>query len=75
MRYSLCDTPVSQFITTKGCIIQGVMLDESEMNKIWCPIHRKMEQVYSFDREILLRDRPTKLEAELAKRLCEGKQY
>jgi len=74
VRYSLCDTPVSQFITTKGCIIQGVMLNESEINRIWCPEHKKMEQVYSFDREISLRGRPTKLETELAKMLREGKQ-
>jgi hypothetical protein len=50
------------------------MLNESEINRIWCPEHKKMEQVYSFDREISLRGRPTKLETELAKRLREGKQ-
>jgi len=44
--------PVSQFITHRGCVIQGVMKDESEKFSIYCPEHQEMERVYSFSREI-----------------------
>jgi hypothetical protein len=73
MKYKY-DLPISLWITKKGCIIQGVMNDESEINKIWCPTHRMYEGVYSFDRETLLRDRPTKAEWDLAERLRNGEK-
>ena len=44
--------PISQFITDRGCIIQGVMKDENEKFHIYCHEHEKMEHVYSFSREI-----------------------
>ncbi len=44
--------PVSQFITDRGCIVQGVMKDENEKFYIYCPEHKEMEHVYSFSREI-----------------------
>jgi hypothetical protein len=50
------------------------MLSESEINHIWCPEHRQMEHVYSFDREIFLSNRPNKAERDLAQRLREGKE-
>lgn len=50
------------------------MLSESEISWVWCPVHRQMEHVYSFDREIFLSNRPNKVERNLAKWLREGKQ-
>jgi len=44
--------PVSQFITNKGCVIQGVMKSENEINYVYCPVHKRIEHVYSFDREV-----------------------
>lgn len=44
--------PVSQFITKCGCIIQGVMKDESEIRRIFCPEHQIMARVHSFKREV-----------------------
>ena len=44
--------PVSQFITDRGCVIQGVMKDENEKFYIYCPEHKEREHVYSFSREI-----------------------
>lgn len=70
-KYSL---PVSLWITKKGCIIQGVMLDEKEINKIWCPTHKQYEIVHTFDRETSLNGRPSKAECDLAKRLQNGEQ-
>ena len=61
--------PVSQFITSKVCIIQGVMKDHSEINYIYCPDHKKTERVHSFSREVDLRKHPSKKEVELSKRL------
>ena len=66
--------PVSLWITRKGCIIQGVMNDESEINKIWCPTHKTYEGVYSFDRETNFKGRPSKLERDLADKLRNGGQ-
>ena len=61
------DPPVSQWITDRGCIIQGVMLKETEINEIYCAVHKAIEHVYSFDREIDIRRSPTKKEEMLAK--------
>ena len=44
--------PISQFITSRGCVIQGVMKDNSEISSIYCPEHQEREHVHSFDREI-----------------------
>lgn len=68
MRNSL-DPPVSQWITDRGCIIQGVMLREEEINKVYCPFHREMECVHSFDREIDMRRSPNRAEEKLAEEL------
>ena len=46
------EVPVSRFITDKGCVIEGVMLKSSEINYIYCPLHKTVEHVYSFEREI-----------------------
>ena len=61
--------PVSQWITDRGCIIQGVMLREEEINGIYCPVHRAMEHVHSFDREIDMRRSPSKEDEKLAEEL------
>jgi hypothetical protein len=74
MKYKY-NLPTSLWITKKGCIIQGVMNDESEINTIWCPTHKQKEFVHTFDRETSLRGRPSKAECELAKRLQKGEQF
>lgn len=43
---------VSQFITVRGCIIQGVLKSEDEIRNIYCPEHQEKERVYSFKRKI-----------------------
>lgn len=63
------DTPVSQFITDRGCLIQGVMKDENEKLYIYCPDHEKMEHVTSFSREIDLRKALHPKEEALIERL------
>jgi hypothetical protein len=67
------DPPVSQWITDCGCIIQGVMMKESEINRIYCPIHKKEVHVHSFYREINMHKSPNKYDEELADQL--KKQY
>lgn len=65
--------PVSQFITDNGCIIQGVMKSEFEINRIFCPTHNCMEHVYSFDREIDMGKSPSKADRKLAEDLKDGR--
>ena len=68
------DNPVSQFITDRGCLIQGVMKDENEKSYIYCPEHEKGERVYSFSREIDLRKPLHPKERTLIERLKEEYQ-
>jgi hypothetical protein len=63
------DPPVSQWITERGCIIQGVMLKEEEINWIYCAVHRTREHVHSFDREINMHKSPSKEEMKLSEEL------